>query len=101
MGFEPEKLYRCVNCGEYREYQEVFVSTQLFNDDDFCPYCQELSPGVEETLRLIFRKGIEEEGKRPPDLEIGGAEIRVKTRGEAAGEIERREWEEMRGRDDG
>lgn len=111
VSLTPERLFRCRNCGEYREYQEVHLSRAM-DDDDLCPYCKEMNAGVEGTLRLIFRKQKVERGQHEarinlesggyihieekPDIEVDGAEIYVEqTRGEAAAEVERREWEEM------
>ena len=94
--FYAEPVHRCTACGELRGDFNVRFNRGMGNSTDRCPYCEELLPGTQKTLRLVFRYGLPDPNETPdrePDLEIGDAEMYVtQTRGEASAEVEREEW---------
>lgn len=98
MTVYAEPVHRCRACGELRGDFGVKFNKGYGNSTDRCPFCEELTPGTEKTLSITFRKGLPDPDKTPdrePDRVIEGAEIYVSTRGEAAAEVEREEWENL------
>lgn len=92
--FQFEPVHRCRSCGELRSDFNVRFNNDYGNSTDRCPYCEELLPGTEQTLRLIFRQGLPDPNPTPdrdPDRVIEGVELYITTRGEMAAEVERHE----------
>lgn len=98
MTVQAEPIHRCRECGEIRTSFGVNWNKNVSKKTDRCPYCEALRPGTLKSLRITFRKGVPDPNKPPdrePDRVIEGAEMYVSTRGEAAAEVEREEWEDL------
>lgn len=101
MTVYAEPIRRCRNCGEIRSEIGVTWNRNVSTKTDRCPYCEDLNPGTEKTLRFTIRKGLPDPNQSPdrePDRVINRAELYVTTRGEMAAEVERREWADDRER---
>lgn len=96
MSIEAERIHRCPNCGA--PHSEFMVRFELHGDRTVaCGECEEEVTRFESTIRFTVRRGVEREdpfADWEPDMVIDGAEVYITTRGEAACEVEREEWED-------